>query len=63
MHLFSDVFDKTSKEILLTFDSFSDFADISTDKLEKSLITSFLIFTWKFLRYIFFFPIRTRIGI
>ena len=35
--IFSDVFGKTSKQILMTFDSVSDFADISTDKLEKIL--------------------------
>ncbi|MBR1397006.1 MAG: transposase, partial [Selenomonadaceae bacterium] len=35
--IFSDVFGKTSKEILMTFDSVTDFADISTDKLEKIL--------------------------
>ena len=37
--IFSDVFGKTSKEILLTFDSVTDFADISTDNLEKRIST------------------------
>ena len=35
--IFSDVFGKTSKEILMTFESVSDFADISTEKFEKIL--------------------------
>lgn len=35
--IFSDVFGKTSKENLMIFESFSNFADISTEKLEKIL--------------------------